>query len=157
MIHYTNELTHHGIKGQKWGVRKESSVYAHSDNKHIVKKKGRSTLHGMSKNKLGKVNIREYIDKTDAKIKDLITANNIKMVGIGKHFAQRQFERRVKTKDAKSALTNPMNISNVKVDKSNRKSQRFTGDKATVVINPGEKTAITTWKTGRKTKKRYSK
>ncbi len=85
------------------------------------------------------------------------TKNGIGVSSISKHTIERANERNVSRQDIANALENPLNIRDVVVDDSGRKSQRFIGANATVNINPDTGNVITVWKTGSATKKKYLK
>ena len=60
MIYYTNELSHHGVKGMKWGIRKQHERYAQY--KSIKFNEG-----GIRKQK-SKHTITYYTNKTNRKL-----------------------------------------------------------------------------------------
>lgn len=66
-------------------------------------------------------------------------------------------ERNVETPDIENALKNPLHIGDIVIDEHGRKSQRFIGENATVNINPDTGKITTVWKTGKSTRKKYTK
>ncbi len=76
---------------------------------------------------------------------------------ITKHFLDRAIERGVPKADIMDALDNPIHKTDVKIDDDGRKSQQIIGEKATVCVNPDDKSVVTTWKTGRRLRKKYGK
>ncbi len=86
-------------------------------------------------------------------ISGLKTSNGITILEVSKHFGERSIERNVSASSIKDALTNPLKIGKIKIDKDGRKSQRFIGEGATVNINPDTGALITSWKTGKDKKK----
>lgn len=126
----TFELAHHGIKGQKWGVRRTAEQLSHD-----------------------RYSIEACLNK-----KKIETPNGVSVTHISKHALDRAEEltRQVTAKEIESALTKPIHIDKISV-KNNGRSQRFIGDDATVNVNPDTGNIITVWKTGKKTRKRYLK
>lgn len=95
----------------------------------------------------------EAVDKTV--IEGTTTSNGIRVNSIAKHQFERMEERNISIKDVKNALTNPLHIEDVVIDKQGRQSQRFIGTKATVNVNPDTGNIVTTWKTGQRILKKY--
>lgn len=126
----TFELAHHGIKGQKWGVRRTAEQLSHD-----------------------RYSIEACLNK-----KKIETPNGVSVTHISKHALDRAEEltRQVTAKEIESALTKPIHIDKISV-KNNGRSQRFIGDDATVNVNPDTGNIITVWKTGKKARKRYLK
>ena len=57
--------------------------------------------------------------------------------GVTNHGVSRKIERGIKTKDELDALRNPLKIKEIRIDKkTGLPSQRFVGEKSSVVINP---------------------
>lgn len=81
------------------------------------------------------------------------TANDITVTTVSRHFGQRAIQRKLEVESIKEALTNPLKIGKIQIDKDGRKSQRFIGEGATVNINPDTGELITSWKTGNDKKK----
>lgn len=52
--------------------------------------------------------------------------------------------------DVKDAFTNPLETGTIKIDEQGRKSIKYTGEFATVSINPDTGTFVTVWKTSSK-------
>ncbi|WP_303677777.1 DUF5662 family protein [Bacteroides caecimuris] len=127
----TFELAHHGIKGQKWGVRRTAEQLSHD-----------------------RYSIEACLNK-----KKIETPNGVSVTHISKHALDRIEEpsRRVTAKEIENALTKPIHIDNIKVDEENRRSQRFIGNNATVNANPDTGEIVTVWKTGERKRKKYLK
>lgn len=127
----TFELAHHGIKGQKWGVRRTAEQLSHD-----------------------RFSIEACLNK-----KKIETPNGVSVTHISKHALDRIEEpsRRVTAKEIENALTKPIHIDNIKVDEENRRSQRFIGNNATVNANPDTGEIVTVWKTGERKRKKYLK
>lgn len=81
--------------------------------------------------------------------------NGIEVSTISEHTVERANERNVSRADIVKALEKPLDIRDVVIDDNGRKSQRFIGENATVIINPDTGKVITVWKTGSATKKKY--
>lgn len=126
----TPELIHHGIKGQKWGVRRTPEQLSHD-----------------------RYSIEARLNK-----KKIVTANGVSVTHISKHALDRaeELSRYVTAKEIENALTKPIHIDKISAN-SNGRSQRFIGNDATVNVNPDTGNIITVWKTGNKIKKRYLK
>lgn len=84
------------------------------------------------------------------------TTNGISIKSISKHFGERAIERNLSITDIQEALTKPLKVGNIRVDKDGFKSQRFMGQSATVNINPDTGNAVTAWKTGKKQRRRQN-
>ena len=127
----TFELAHHGIKGQKWGVRRTAEQLSHD-----------------------RYSIEACLNK-----KKIETPNGVSVTHISKHALDRIEEpsRRVTAKEIENSLTKPIHIDNIKVDEENRRSQRFIGNNATVNANPDTGEIVTVWKTGERKRKKYLK
>ena len=85
-----------------------------------------------------KINLQFFADKT-------------------KHASERAIGRNVDDNQIDDAINNPLHMGDVVVDEQGRKSVKYIGIDATVVLNPDTKEVITTWKTGSRTKKKYGK
>lgn len=76
-----NELTHYGVKGMKWGVRKDRSkggyhYYFQNQTKHIIKKG--STIHRITSNPNEKHEGSTYAAFTDADVKGRLVKQELK-------------------------------------------------------------------------------
>lgn len=130
---YNNEMYHYGIKGMKWGVRRSKEELRY-DRYSIM-----STLN--------------------RNLKDVNTPNGVKVKKISTHSLdqiEKRADRKVSSKDVLNALTKPLHIGDVKVDKSGLPSIRYIGNDATVNVNPDNGVIVTVWKTGSKAKRKYS-
>lgn len=63
------------------------------------------------------------------------------------HIRKRQIERKVNDEDIDDALIKPLKIIDQGTDKQGRKSVKYIGERATVIINPDTKNKVTTWPT----------
>mgnify|MGYP001625429717 FL=1 len=54
-----------------------------------------------------------------------------------------------------NAFTKPLNDAIITVDKNGRKSIKYIGKNATIVVNPDTGVVVTVWKTGKSTVKKY--
>ena len=75
------------------------------------------------------------IIKTTSKT-NITSANGIKVSGFTKHGVNRAIERGVKSNHILDALKRPIKIKNIEIDKLGKQSQKFVGEKGSVVINP---------------------
>lgn len=132
-MYYNNSLIHHGIKGQKWGVRRTKEQLVHDPNSI-------------------KVHIMNRIDKIE-------TPNNVKILGVKDHLLERtQDSTRLSTgKEIIDALSNPLNRDDLRINYNarNEPSYQYIGKKATVAVNPDTGMIITVWKTGKGKLKKY--
>ena len=98
------------------------------------------------------------VDKTEKSgTIELRTSNGIEITRFSEHMKGRAAERKVSIDEIKEALTNPLDVGEIKVDSLGRPSQRFIGEKATVNVNPETGTIATIWKTGKSKIKKYKK
>jgi len=74
-----------------------------------------------------------------------------------KHASERATGRNIVDSQIDDAISNPLFKGEVVVDEQGRKSVKYIGTDATVILNPDTKEVITTWKTGSRTKKKYGK
>lgn len=74
-----------------------------------------------------------------------------------KHASERAISRNVIDFQIDDAISNPLFKGDVIIDTQGRKSVKYIGNDATVVLNPDTGEVITTWKTGSRTKKKYRK
>lgn len=120
-------LAHHGVKGQKWGVRNGPPYPINQGGG-----KGEVSL-----------NVKAQ--------------NGLMATGMSKHASDQARDRGVKMEDIVDALEKPMYIEDIRTDQKGRRSQRFVGDKATVNVNPDTGFIPTVWPTGSDKVKKYSK
>ncbi len=129
--YYKNHLCHHGIKGQKWGVRRtpEQLKYDH-------------------------YSVRS---KVNNRLVQFAASNGLLVKELSVHASEQAADRKVSSKDIIDALKKPMYTDDVKVDKKGRKSQRFIGYTATVNVNPDTGVISTVWKTGKRAIRKYTR
>ncbi len=89
---------------------------------------------------------RNYYEKTLIGISN----NGYTINGVSEHLLDRKISRNVRVEDVKDAFTNPLETGTIKIDGQGRKSIKYTGEFATVSINPDTGTIITVWKTSSK-------
>jgi hypothetical protein len=71
------------------------------------------------------------------------------------HFLDQAGARTVGADAAIDALLHPLHITDVKYNERNEPSVQYIGNAATVAYNPDTDTVITTWPTGKRTRKKY--
>ena len=74
-----------------------------------------------------------------------------------KHASERASERSIDDSQIDDAISNPLFKGDVVIDENGRKSVKYIGNDATVILNPDTNEVITTWITGSRTKKKYGK
>ena len=72
-----------------------------------------------------------------------------------RHAEDREAERNISEAAIQDALQNPLFKGEVVMDEYGRKSIKYIGREATVIMNPDTNTEITTWKTGSRIRKKY--
>lgn len=85
------------------------------------------------------------------------TKNGLVIKGVSSHTLDRVKERNVTSSDIIQSLKEPLHIGDVITDNLGRRSQRFIGEAATINVNPDTGNITTVWKTGRATRKKYTK
>jgi hypothetical protein len=93
-------------------------------------------------------------------LKNVNTPNGVKVNKISIHSLDQieaRSDRKVSSKDVLNALSKPLYIGDVKIDKSGLPSIRYIGSKATVNVNPDNGVIATVWKTGHRAIRKYSK
>lgn len=85
------------------------------------------------------------------------TKNGLIINGVSSHTLDRVKERNVTSSDIIQSLKEPLHIGDIITDNLGRTSQRFIGEMATVNVNPDTGNITTVWKTGRATRKKYTK
>lgn len=85
------------------------------------------------------------------------TKNGLIIKGVSSHTLDRVKERNVTSSDIIQSLKEPLHIGDIITDNLGRPSQRFIGEMATVNVNPDTGNITTVWKTGRATRKKYTK
>ena len=89
---YSNELYHHGVKGQKWGVRNDKKRFGSGKKKNrqedwsddakeasLIKKK---KVNQMSNAELRKLNERQNLERTHYSLNPSAISKGIKYIGI---------------------------------------------------------------------------
>jgi hypothetical protein len=71
------------------------------------------------------------------------------------HFLDQAGTRAVGADAAIDSLLHPLHITDVKYNERNEPSVQYIGNAATVAYNPETDTVITTWPTGKRTRKKY--
>ena len=72
-----------------------------------------------------------------------------------KHAEERMTERGVTREQVENAISEPLHKKPIKVDDQGRRSQTIVGRDATVVVNPETGKIITTYRTGKRERRRY--
>lgn len=94
---------------------------------------------------------------TESDIIKTTASNGVSVASISVHTFERAKERGITAAAIVDAFENPLHIGEVTVDSFGRKSQRFIGSIATANVNPDSGKVTTVWKTGKSTKKKYTK
>ena len=95
---------------------------------------------------------------TDVKSDDIIGNNEMDSQSLEKithHAAERRQERNISSEAISDALSNPIYVEMRNDDQNGRRSTKYIGIEATVVINPDTGRIITVWRTGSKIRKKY--
>lgn len=124
-------LFHHGIKGQKWGVRRSPEELRYD--KH---------------------SIESFVNNRAIQV---TTANGKKITSMSSHAGDQAQSRKVSAREIVDALKSPLYIKPTKNDSDGRPSQQFIGKSSTVSINPNSGIITSVWRTGTKTRERYQK
>ena len=74
-----------------------------------------------------------------------------------KHASERATGRSIIDSQIDDAIKNPLFKGDVVIDEQGRKSVKYIGLDATVILNPDTEEVVTTWKTGSRIKKKYGK
>jgi SPP1 gp7 family putative phage head morphogenesis protein len=85
----------------------------------------------------------------------LKTGDGSIVAGLKDHFLDQAGARTVGADAAIDALLHPLHITDVKYNERNEPSVQYIGNAATVAYNPDTDTVITTWPTGKRTRKKY--
>lgn len=80
---------------------------------------------------------------------------DVEIKDISQHLFERKSFRDVPYEDMANAFTKPLNDAIITVDKNGRKSIKYIGKNATIVVNPDTGVVVTVWKTGKSTVKKY--
>lgn len=121
-------LAHHGVKGQKWGVRNGPP--------YPIDKTG---------------------GKDVSKSLDIKTKNGTVITSMSQHASDQAQNRGVKMESIVDAIQNPLYTGNIIQDDAGRNSQRYIGNDATVNVNPDTGVVVTVWPTGTATRRKYGK
>lgn len=120
-------IYHHGVKGQRKGIR-NGPPYPINRNKLLIPK------------------------SVKTKSKD-----GVSVTGISEHAKEQAAKRKVDTNGIVSAIEKPLHIREDKVDEFGRKSREYIGADATVSLNPDTGNIVTVWPTSSRRRKKYSK
>lgn len=130
-LYLADALCHHGIKGQKWGVRRTPEQLGHD--------KGSVTS-----------TVNRYLRSAEIKTRD-----GVRVSSISDHAAAQAQERQVSKKDILDAVERSLYIGRDKSDAEGRTSRQYLGKSATVAINPENGNIVTVWPTHRKVARKY--
>jgi len=117
-------------------------------------KNTRVTVAGFTRSQAARLGVITRNRNAIANLSGITTANGI-VTKSTTHIADQAVKRGVSAKSIQEALTNPINIGNIKTGSDSRHSQRFVGNNATVSINPDSGALVTAWKTGNSARKKY--
>ena len=120
-------MCHYGIKGMKWGVRRTKEQLKYD--RYSVQAK---LVHSFP---------------------TLKTTNNVKVNAISDHALDQiesRDDRKVTAQQIVNALEKPLKIGKTRFDEYGRPSIRYTGEHATVNVDPMTCVITTVWKTGHK-------
>lgn len=76
------------------------------------------------------------------------TYGDITINGVSKHLLDRKTSRNLSLVDIENGLSNPLKITDVKIDSEGRQSLQYIGERATIVLNPVNGNIVSVWKTG---------
>ncbi len=124
-------IQHHGIKGQKWGVRRTKEEL-----------------------KYNPASVRASVNHLKIKVKLAYGEVTCQM---GVHPGDRVAERCVSAKDVVDTLKFPLHTKSVKLDEFGRPSQQMIGKHATVCVNPETGIITSLWPTSSRLCRKYSK
>ncbi len=128
---YQVELCHYGVKGMKWGVRRSKEELAYNKNSVIA-----------------------AVNRKEIKVK---MKHGVLTCRMSDHAGIQAASRKVSSRAIVDAISKPLYINDIILDKVGRKSQRYIGKNATVNVNPDNGTIITVWPTSSRIRKKYSK
>ena len=101
-------------------------------------KKYNKAVENVGKSSKMKLDLQHFADKT-------------------KHASERLTQRNVTDVEIDDAIQNPLHKGGIVIDEQGRKSVKYIGNDATVILNPDTSEVITTWKTGSRIRKKYGK
>lgn len=70
MLYYTTELSHHGVKGMKWGVRKDPEKYISRTAKRVYKLEGSNSARSRKRGAKLEEKLEEYVHTNRTPAKD---------------------------------------------------------------------------------------
>ena len=76
------------------------------------------------------------------------TYGDITINSVSKHLLDRKTSRNLSLGDIENGLSNPLKITDVKIDSEGRQSLQYIGERATIVLNPINGNIVSVWKTG---------
>lgn len=76
------------------------------------------------------------------------TYGDITINSVSKHLLDRKTSRNLSLGDIENGLSNPLKITDVKIDSEGRQSLQYIGERATIVLNPVNGNIVSVWKTG---------
>lgn len=132
-LYLSDTLCHHGIKGQKWGVRRTPEQLEHD--------KGSVTS-----------TVNRYLRNAEIRTRDGVRVSSISI-----HAAEQAEKRKVSKKDILDAAERSLYIGPIKTDSVGRRSKQYLGKSATIAINPDNGTIVSAWPTGSDKRRKYMK
>lgn len=114
------------------------AAYAQRKNVLVKGKSNATVLENTGESSTMKMGLQYFADKT-------------------KHASERALGRNIAESQIDDAINNPLSKGDIVIDEQGRKSVKYIGNEATVVLNPDTGEVITTWKTGSRIKKKYGK
>lgn len=101
------------------------------------------------------VQAKKRSDRIRENLLGMETSDGVVIKDLSFHFEDRCQERGATMTGVQDALTNPLYITNIRVDAQGRPSKQYIGRYATVPVNPDNGALTTAWRTGTKTVEKY--